>query len=749
MTDGSALNVSHLKGELGTGRMARNELLEEIERHLDRNPERPLTGALELVLELLHQSPSDPHLLRVLKRLYEQDGHGRDVNDFPTPALEAGSADEEGPSTVRDRLIVSRALLEAGFIDDAETNARAAIELEPNSLAALNLLAKIHHTQGKLSAMIELWRAIQARSPLREDALAYLGFLHRMSQDESFAGAALVAVGDGVYARKHESQLEIEKAFAKFRERNFEAAIAQCERFAAASKNSPAIYKLAVLQKAWIQERTDDLAGAQQTLQQLGRERGFETDLDRLGFLARVCERLGTSDSTEQALHIYEHLNLRHGKLSALPRLAALNAQRGDQAKARAYAAEYERRFTKRMQKPSAAELLRALALRYIPLGRVSRGPLTAEDIQDCELELQLAKHGGARRRRRALLAFLRDDVAKAERLFARLTQSRWAVARDHAYLGDLRNLTGAAPPDACYAKALTGGMLDEPMVWRSALATRNRKPLEGAIASMTEQERTRAHACLLAAARRDHANTASWRDLAELETLLARNDEARQHQRKAEQLTQVHAEARPLGRVLVAAVYSLNGKPKGVIHELVAARYKAPGDAAAGQLAERDILGNVMPDLRTLARWTFDVVYDYARETWPHLVRDVFDYRYTMRFSKDDEPSSGNSAGLPMAIALLSVLLDRPVPQHTCLTGALVGDSARELAVRRVGDAVYKVKGAYHRGLRRIIVPADNRDDIESGELVPASIASQIVGYARNLDDAVRELWGEQAWDW
>jgi ATP-dependent Lon protease len=172
-------------------------------------------------------------------------------------------------------------------------------------------------------------------------------------------------------------------------------------------------------------------------------------------------------------------------------------------------------------------------------------------------------------------------------------------------------------------------------------------------------------------------------------------------------------------------------------------------GGERAGELLESDVLGNVTPELRALARSTFDVVHDYARHTWPHLLRDVDAYRYSLRFSKDDEPSSGTSAGLPMAIALLSLLLDRPVPQHTCLTGTLVGDSVREVAVRRVGDAVYKVKGAYHRGLRRIIVPADNRDDVESGELVPGSIAKQLVRYARNLDDAVRELWGEEAWDW
>src|SRR6188474_320129 len=112
----TALNVSHLRGELDTGRMAKNELLEEIERHLDRNPERPLVGALELVLELLHTTPSDAHLLRVLARLYERDGNTRATGDgAERNGLDAGSANNEDdvPDSVRDRLIVARALLEA------------------------------------------------------------------------------------------------------------------------------------------------------------------------------------------------------------------------------------------------------------------------------------------------------------------------------------------------------------------------------------------------------------------------------------------------------------------------------------------------------------------------------------------------------------------------------------------------------------------------------------------------------------
>src|SRR5262249_33421983 len=139
-------------------------------------------------------------------------------------------------------------------------------------------------------------------------------------------------------------------------------------------------YKLAVLQKAWFQERIGDLEGARATLQLLGRERGFEVDLDRLGYLARICERIGRPDTLRQAIYVYQHLHVHYGKLSALPRLAALSAACGARAGATSYARNYERRFARRMQRPFPAELIRGLALQYVPLQELPPLSLGAED---------------------------------------------------------------------------------------------------------------------------------------------------------------------------------------------------------------------------------------------------------------------------------------------------------------------------------------------------------------------------------
>src|SRR5262249_41702235 len=203
------------------------------------------------------------------------------------------------------------------------------------------------------------------------------------------------------------------------------------------------------------------------------------------------------------------------------------------------------------------------------------------------------------------------------------------------------------------------------------------------------------------------------------------------------------------VGRVLVGSVYSLNGKWKGLIHEIVASREPAPA-GKGGVLNPNDgVLGSVTPDFLTVIRSTLASTKDFARYHWPHLCRDADDFYYRLKIAKDDEPSSGTSAGLPVAVAFLSVLLGREVPKELALTGTLICDSQGELVVRRVGDAPYKAKGAYHRNLKSILLPEENREDVEGGDLVPSSVARELVRYAGRLSEVVEALWGPSAWDW
>src|SRR5262245_32855212 len=60
--------------EVPRGRGSRHGLLEEVERHLESSGDQPLEGALEIILEELHNTPEDPHLMRLLALLHERNG---------------------------------------------------------------------------------------------------------------------------------------------------------------------------------------------------------------------------------------------------------------------------------------------------------------------------------------------------------------------------------------------------------------------------------------------------------------------------------------------------------------------------------------------------------------------------------------------------------------------------------------------------------------------------------------------------
>lgn len=746
------MDLSHLVTALETGRVSRQEVLEEIERHLNRSLDAPITGAFEILLEELYKTPSDPHLLRLLARLHQRDGDPDGAKRALEMAVDAGShplgteADDfnEAEASLSDRLLVARMLLGAGFVEEAAVVASRAVDDEQRSLAALNLLAKIRHVQGRLTDMIMLWHRMQLLSPTREGALAQLGLLQRLAENEALAGKQFVPVGPDVFVRKREGQLELELAFSKFREHDFAGAVAVADGLANSERGkNRELYKLAVLQKAWIQERSDNLDGARDTLEQLGRERGFETDLDRLTFLAGVCERIGSVSSIEKALHIYKHLNVQYGKLSALPRLAALHERRGNVEQAERHLAEYELRFAQRMQKLQMAGVLRALALRYIPLDRVPALRWKANDRAECELELRLARGPTGRRRREALLAFLERNVVEATHRFEDLVQVPEPHYKDLAYLGDLHLLQGR-PSVQTHLRALLGGGLHEPWLWDRILVASDVEP--SAFESLSDDDWTSARAVLRHRTVTRRSQSWVWDHLARFEQIAGDEAGAASYRDKASALRS--CEARSVGCVLVAARYSLGGKPKGVVHEVIASRRRVePG--TGGELRTSDLLGNLPPTFLQYVHLVLAMTKDYLRSNWPHLGRELDDYVYTLRITKDDEPSSGTSSGLAIAMALLSVMLDRPVPGDLCMTGSITGDARSVVVVRPVGDAVFKVKGAYHRDLRTILLPEQNLSEVEAADELPASVVEQLVAGVGDLDDAVQAVWGDDAWFW
>jgi len=73
-----------------------------------------------------------------------------------------------------------------------------------------------------------------------------------------------------------------------------------------------------------------------------------------------------------------------------------------------------------------------------------------------------------------------------------------------------------------------------------------------------------------------------------------------------------------------------------------------------------------------------------------------------------------------------------------------VVCDAHNVIVVRRVGDVEAKIEGAFERRLRRILLPAGNREDIERAERIPREVARKLVVYVATLEDACRELFPE-----
>jgi hypothetical protein len=340
--------------------------------------------------------------------------------------------------------------------------------------------------------------------------------------------------------------------------------------------------------------------------------------------------------------------------------------------------------------------------------------------------------------RERAIELVLRGDHAGARELFA-----KGGELLDLKYQADIAALNGSHDQAirayiACLRHdaedlRIVGWLLDE--YRRSQPDAVASYFLEDGIAQRIE--------AILAAAIRDAPIRASlWRQREALHRLAGRPDEANRCAERAAALER-EAERRraPVGRVLAAAVYHFVGKARGLIHEVWATR--RPAEPGRGGFLE-EILGNLTPELTQSVRNAFLSVREYARARWPHATRDILDYTYSYKVTKDDEPSGGTSAGLPTTLAFLSVFLDRPVPQDVASTGVLVADSHDVLVIKPVGEPEYKVRGACNRNLARVILPEGNRRDLTDSPLVPAAIREEIVRFVSDLDQAVILTWGE-----
>jgi len=79
--------------------------------------------------------------------------------------------------------------------------------------------------------------------------------------------------------------------------------------------------------------------------------------------------------------------------------------------------------------------------------------------------------------------------------------------------------------------------------------------------------------------------------------------------------------------------------------------------------------------------------------------------------------------------------------------SGVLIADSHDVEVLKAVGEPEYKVRGAYNRNLRKVILPEANRRELEDNAYVPRAICDETVLYASTLDEAVMLTFGEDIW--
>jgi ATP-dependent Lon protease len=91
-----------------------------------------------------------------------------------------------------------------------------------------------------------------------------------------------------------------------------------------------------------------------------------------------------------------------------------------------------------------------------------------------------------------------------------------------------------------------------------------------------------------------------------------------------------------------------------------------------------------------------------------------------------------GPSAGLAVALAMLSALQKRPLRQDVAVTGEI----SIQGKIRQVGGIPEKIYGARQAGMRTVIIPAENRAD------VPSDVRGLEVVCASTIDEVLPHVW-------
>ncbi len=146
------------------------------------------------------------------------------------------------------------------------------------------------------------------------------------------------------------------------------------------------------------------------------------------------------------------------------------------------------------------------------------------------------------------------------------------------------------------------------------------------------------------------------------------------------------------------------------------------------GDLQLTGQLGDVMKESAKAA-------YSFIRSRWQKLglTRDF--YKKTdihIHVPEGAVPKDGPSAGIAIATAIVSALTNRPTRRDTAMTGEITLRGR----VLEIGGLKEKVIAAHRAGIRQIILPKDNKKDLED---IPATVKKDLAfHFATQLDEVL-----------
>jgi Lon-like ATP-dependent protease len=129
------------------------------------------------------------------------------------------------------------------------------------------------------------------------------------------------------------------------------------------------------------------------------------------------------------------------------------------------------------------------------------------------------------------------------------------------------------------------------------------------------------------------------------------------------------------------------------------------------------------------------------------HMGRDIANYDMHVQFLQI-EGVEGDSASISVAVSIISAMENLPIDQSIAMTGSL---SVRG-EVLPVGGVTSKVEAAVQAGIKKVILPASNIDDVSLGkdklkgvELIPARTFADVLEHAlkdsTRKDEIIKEL--------